>query len=244
MTMKIIGVGFGRTGTQSTYTALTQLGFPCYHMFEVLGNKANKGHLDFWRKVANAPAGQQHDWPQVFAKYTATVDNPGCCVWRELMAAYPDAKVLLTHHPRGVEAWYQSTLETIYFTETMWQFKFLKLVTPFARKLGDMTHKLVWQRSHRGTMADRKAAIARYAEHVAEVKAAVPAEKLLEYSVDQGWAPLCEFLGVPVPDSKFPNVNDRAAFQKTIADITKGAYIILGIAAIALGAILYGIVSI
>ena len=62
MTLKIIGVGFGRTGTNSTYQALNQLGFPCYHMFEVIGNKANKGHLEFWRKVANAPAGTQLDW--------------------------------------------------------------------------------------------------------------------------------------------------------------------------------------
>ena len=53
MTLEVIGAGFGRTGTLSTYTALKQLGYPCYHMFEVLENKANKTHLDFWRKVAN-----------------------------------------------------------------------------------------------------------------------------------------------------------------------------------------------
>jgi len=47
MTLKVIGAGFGRTGTNSTQTALYQLGFPCYHMFEVIGNKANKGHLEF-----------------------------------------------------------------------------------------------------------------------------------------------------------------------------------------------------
>jgi hypothetical protein len=49
MTLKIIGVGFGRTGTNSTQTALNELGFPCYHMFEVIENKENIGHLDFWR---------------------------------------------------------------------------------------------------------------------------------------------------------------------------------------------------
>jgi len=92
-----------------------------------------------------------------------------------------------------------------------------------------MVHKLIWQRSHKGSMANRETAIARYAEHIAEVKAAVPAENLLVYSVDQGWPPLCEFLAVPVPDNDFPNVNDRAAMKKTIADITKGAYVILGI---------------
>ena len=72
-------------------------------MVEVILNKDNKTHLDFWRKIANSPPGSEQDWNQVFAKYTATVDFPGCSVWRELMAAYPDAKVLLTLHPKGYD---------------------------------------------------------------------------------------------------------------------------------------------
>ena len=91
MALKVIGAGFGRTGTLSAYTALKQLGFPCYHMFEVLENKENKSHLDFWRKVANSEPGTAHNWDEVFANYTATVDNPACCVWPELLAAYPEA---------------------------------------------------------------------------------------------------------------------------------------------------------
>ncbi len=186
MSLKIIGAGFGRTGTLSTCTALNTLGYPCYHMFEVIENKENKSHLGFWNDVANAPEGMQHDWNSVFEKYTATVDNPGCCVWRELLDAYPDAKVLVTLHPRGPEAWYESTIDTIYFTESMWQFKFLKLITPFAKKMGNMTSKLIWQRSLKGTMMDKAAAIARYHEHVEEIKAAVPSENLLIFTVDQG----------------------------------------------------------
>jgi len=172
------------------------------------------------------------------------VDNPGCCVWRELMDAYPDAKVMLTLHPRGPQAWYESTISTIYFTEVLWQFKLLKLTTPFGRKFGDMLHKLVWQRSHKGTIGNRDAAIARYEEHIAEIKAAVPADRLLVFSVDQGWAPLCEFLGVPVLEDEFPNVNDREGIKKTIAGINKGAYMVLAIGALALAAIVYGFVSI
>tara|TARA_B100000029_G_scaffold425486_1_gene433904 strand:- start:246 stop:422 length:177 start_codon:yes stop_codon:yes gene_type:complete len=57
MTLKIIGIGFGHTGTNSTQIALNQLGFPCYHMHEVIGNKANKGHVEFWRGVANSTPG-------------------------------------------------------------------------------------------------------------------------------------------------------------------------------------------
>ncbi len=241
MSLKVIGAGFGRTGTLSACTALNQLGFPCYHMFEVIENKQNKGHLEFWRNVGNHNAGTQFQWNEVFSKYSAAVDNPACCVWRELMIAYPDAKVLLTIHPRGADAWYESTLDTIYFTETMWQFKLLKLTTPFGRKMGDMCHKLIWQRSHKGTMSDRSKAIAHYDQHIADVKASVPPEKLLVFSVDQGWKPLCQFLGVPEPPMAFPNVNDRAAIKQTINGITRGAYIILGMAAIAVGGMIYGL---
>ncbi len=244
MALKIIGAGYGRTGTLSVYTALNQLGFPCYHMFEVLENKDNKTHLDFWRKVANGPAAAQYDWEQVFAKYTAAVDNPASCVWRELLTAYPDAKVLLTVHPRGAEVWYESTMETIYFTEIMWQFKVLKFATPFGRKMGDMCHKLIWQRMHKGTMSDRGKAIAHYHQHIADVKAAVPPERLLVYSVDQGWKPLCAFLGVPEPASAFPNVNDRAAIKQTISGITRGAYVILGVGVLALAGLIYGMFAV
>ncbi len=244
MSLKIIGAGFGRTGTLSTCTALNSLGYPCYHMFEIIENKENKGHLEFWNDVANAPAGEQHNWDQVFKKYTATVDNPGCCVWRELLEAYPEAKVLVTLHPRGPEAWYESTMDTIYFTESMWQFKFLRLFTPFAKKMGNMTSRLIWQRSHKGTMENKEAAIARYNEHIEEIKAAVPADRLLIFKVTEGWEPLCEFLGEEVPDTEFPNVNDREEIKKTIKDITKGAYIFLGIGALLLAAMAYGLVKI
>ena len=242
MPLQIIGAGFGRTGTMSTYTALSALGFPCYHMFEVLRNPANKTHLDFWRKVADAPDAPRNDWETIFARYTASVDNPAACVWRELMRAYPDAKVLLTLHPKGGDAWYESVMETIYFTESTWQFKVLKLFTPFGRKFGAMSHKLIWQHLHRNTMPDRAKAVAFYNQHIEEVKAAVPAAKLLIFSANQGWAPLCQFLGVAVPNGPFPNVNDRAEFQKIKKGIARGAYVILGVGAVIALAMAYGIV--
>ncbi len=242
MTLKVIGAGYGRTGTMSTYSALKQLGFPCYHMIEVLQNKANKSHLDFWRMVANSPPGTKHDWEQVLGEYTAAVDNPTCCVWRELMAAYPDAKVLLTLHPRGPEAWYESTMDTIYFTENVWQFKVLEFFTPFGRKFGDMSRKLIWQRNHKGTMEDRARAIAQYKQHIEDVRAAVPPEKLLIFTVTEGWAPLCKFLGLPVPATPFPNVNDREEVKKIIRDITKGAYVILGGCTVAAAGLIYAAV--
>ena len=241
MALKIIGAGFGRTGTASTYAALNQLGFPCYHMYEVVENKANKGHLDFWNRVANAPGHPAHDWNTVLANYSAVVDNPTACVWRQLLQANPGAKVLLTVHPKGADAWYESTIDTIYFTKSSWQFRLLSWVAPFPRKMRNMCNKLIWEHAHRGTMADRAKALAFYRDHIERVKASVPPEQLLIYSVDQGWEPLCRFLGVPVPAAPFPNVNDRAAIKKIIAGITRGAYAVIALAVVLLAAIIYGL---
>lgn len=134
-------------------------------------------------------------------------------------------------------------MDTIYFTETMWQFKVLEFATPFGRKFGDMSRKLIWQRSHKGNLQDRNKAIAHYHQHIENVKSAVPPERLLIFSADQGWQPLCEFLGVPVPEAEFTNVNDRAAIKKTLSDLTRGAYVILGVGAVLAAGLVYGAVQ-
>ena len=125
MPLKIIGAGYGRTGTYSTHLALNQLGFPCYHMVELLQHAKKKAHFEFWQEVATSSEGSQHDWEQVYGHYSAAVDNPTCCVWRELADAYPDAKVLLTLHPKGAEMWYESYMDTIY--DRSWLFEIFNL---------------------------------------------------------------------------------------------------------------------
>ena len=225
MTIELIGVGFGRTGTDSTKEALNQLGYPCNHMHEVLAQA--RTHLPFWDRVAQSEPGSQHDWSQVFANYRATVDNPAACVWRELMEAYPDAKVLLTLHPKGPEAWYESTIETIYSPESRWQWKVMRTFLPPIRRMGRMTSLLIWKRFHENTMGDREKAIERYSRHVEDVKAAVPEDQLLVFKASEGWEPLCSFLGEPVPEGPFPRTNDRAQMQKQLKKMELGAYIVL-----------------
>ncbi len=244
MSLEIIGAGFGRTGTLSTQHALNELGYRSYHMFEVLRNSENKTHLDFWKDVANSQPGVNHPWEEVFANYTATVDNPGCCVWRELMETYPDARILLTLHPGGPDAWYDSTRATIHYMDRAWQGKVLAAVIPRFRKILEMSRKLIWQRSHKGTLdISREAAIQRYQEHIDEVKAAVPPEKLLIFQVNQGWGPLAEFLGKEVPDKPFPRVNDRKEIKKTITMMTAMVYFILLAGVGVVAAIIYAIMQ-
>jgi len=57
-----------------------------------------------------------------------------------------------------------------------------------------------------------------FTEHNEAVRRAVPADRLLEFEVAQGWQPLCDFLGVPVPDAPFPRANDSATFQARIRE--------------------------
>lgn len=44
-------------------------------------------------------------------------------------------------------------------------------------------------------------------EHEAMIKGLVPKERLLEWYIEDGWEPLCKFLGKPVPNVPFPHAN-------------------------------------
>lgn len=39
------------------------------------------------------------------------------------------------------------------------------------------------------------------------IRGLVPKERLLEWYIEDGWEPLCKFLGKPVPDVEFPHAN-------------------------------------
>ncbi|CAF3333724.1 unnamed protein product [Rotaria sp. Silwood2] len=99
MTLKIIGAGFGRTGTESTKTALDLLGFNCYHMIEVI--KRGRTSIPLWIKAADDPS--LAEWERIFDGYDATVDWPGAYFWRTLIEYYPDAKVIL--NARDADKW-------------------------------------------------------------------------------------------------------------------------------------------
>ena len=108
--LKVIGAGWGRTGTNSTKLALEKLlGGPCYHMFEC----AKRPDFQKWIDAYNG----KPDFDAIFTNpdggsYVATVDYPACGMYPELMEAYPDAKVLLT--VRDPEKWYESVIDTIW----------------------------------------------------------------------------------------------------------------------------------
>ena len=96
----------------------------------------------------------------------------------------------------------------------------------------------VWGGTFKDRFADRDFAIGVYQEHNEAVRREVPAERLIDFEVKQGWAPLCAFLGKPVPETPFPNVNDSAEFKRrirTLKMIGRAPWVVFAIiAAIAL----------
>jgi hypothetical protein len=208
--MQIIGAGFGRTGTTSTRLALNYLGFgPCYHMVEVF---LHPSHIAFWQDAAD---GKPVDWGEFFADYPAGIDYPLSAFSAEIIAAFPDAKVIV--NVRDPESWWESTAETIYGQLLMpdWLIR----LTFFYRGMKRMVQEAVWERLFRGRFLDKEYAIRIFEDHIESMKALVPADRLLLFDVRDGWEPLCEFLEVELPSRPFPHSNQRWMIRMATAGL-------------------------
>jgi len=219
--LQIIGAGWGRTGTNSVKLALEKLlDGPCYHMFEC-GKRpdhakwveAYNGKPDF-KAIFTHPDGDKF--------YKARVDYPACGMYKELMQAYPKAKVLLT--VRDPEKWYDSVINTIWSwrcPEQHWAVRIYKAGRE-CQECAKCFHKATVLPGVERT--DREGSIKSFKAWIERVKATVPPEKLLIFDVKEGWEPLCKFLNVPVPDEPFPNVNDKEEINKMMDGIIWHCY--------------------
>jgi len=198
MPLDVIGSGLGRTGTKSLQSALNMLGVgPCHHMAEVFTHPET---MSLW---IEAGAGRP-DWDAIFAEYGSAVDYPSAAYWRELSAYFSGAKVV--HTVRDPDAWFDSTQATIFAQgglamqaiasgEGIPAAFFASFTGPFGGRFHD-----------RPFMTDY------FRRHSEEVIATIPTERLLVYEAGQGWEPLCQFLGLPIPAEVYPFENSRAEF--------------------------------
>jgi Sulfotransferase domain len=194
VTLSVIGAGFGRTGTFSLNSALEILGLgPCHHMEDVNRSDTQK------QLFRAAGRGESIDWDAAYAGFNSAVDWPTAYFWRELAAYYPKAKIILT--VRDADAWYKSTSETIIHTVG-------EKANPESFGVAVVRKKIFADR-----FDDADFAKSVFLAHNAQVIATIPSERLLVFEVKQGWAPLCSFLGLPVPTEDFPVSNSTASFR-------------------------------
>jgi hypothetical protein len=199
MTLSVIGIGVGRTGTYSLKLAINQIGMgPCHHMDEVIHNMPTQ--VPLW----SAAVSGQADWARIYEGYESAVDWPTACFYGELLNEYPAAKFVLT--VRDPERWVDSFSATIYEL--------------FAKKEQAPQEMRAWLDMATAVVAktgfplglDHDALVRAFESHIDSVKEAIPADQLLVFDVREGWEPLCDFLDVPVADGDFPRTNDRAEF--------------------------------
>ncbi len=203
--LRVVGAGLGRTGTRSLKAALELLlGGRCYHMQELHRRPED---LPRWERALD---GEPLDWEEVFGDFRATLDWPGASFWPELAAAYPEAPVLLSRRGSAEEWW--GSMETT-------------IVALLREPLPEDNPQLARQR--RITMAilcrrlderwwERDRALAAYERHNERVRREVPAGRLIEWAAGDGWGPLCEGLGMPVPQEPFPHLNTTPEFRESV----------------------------
>ena len=204
MGLKVIGAGFGRTGTLSLKLALEQLGFgPSYHMFELFNHHPD--HIHQWDA---AHQGKPVDWELLYSNdYSASVDWPSCNHWKELSEYYPDAKIII--NARDPESWHESVLKTIYPSSI----RSRESSDPRLKELGEWLFRVIWDGVFNGQITDRSYAISIYNQHVENVLKSVPSDRLLVFEGTQSWEPLCEFLDCSIPDQPFPRANSTEEFN-------------------------------
>jgi Sulfotransferase domain len=202
MSLRVIGAGLGRTGTNSLKVALEQLlGGRCFHMLELFERPSDTA---VWHRAVR---GEPVDWDALFVDFTATVDWPACAFWSELHGAYPDAVVLLSTR-RSAQEWWQSMESTILANLR----QPVPPNDPERAERRTMLLELLDTRFTRG-WSDRSAAIAAYESHNEAVRRAVAPGQLLEWCPGDDWEPICAALDVLIPRLPFPHTNTSADFR-------------------------------
>ncbi|KAB8226558.1 P-loop containing nucleoside triphosphate hydrolase protein [Aspergillus novoparasiticus] len=213
--MKVLVLGMARTGRTSLAAAFKKLGY-CPYDFS---DRAIKGHFPQWIEALRAKylhQGATWGWEQFdnvtgdFDVSNVILDTPCCFFVDELVAAYSDAKIILS--TRDPDKWLKSMQNTISAVMRFASWQVLRYMDP--RGCGRwLEHSALTWRSFCCLEGDEKCQQA-FIDHNNYVRTVVPKDRLLIYEVREGWKSLCEFLGDPEPDAPFPSCNSTSEFMK------------------------------
>ncbi|CAN5762419.1 hypothetical protein BH23ACT4_BH23ACT4_00750 [soil metagenome] len=191
-TRKILGVGMHKTGTKSFANALRTLGYRVTGPFGVNERQARDTTLKHALKTL-----EESD---------AAQDNPWPFLYREIDAAYPGSKFILTY--REPEDWIQSVVRHFGGTSTPMREWIYGVGDP---KGNEDRYLGVYER-HNLTVS------AYFADRSDDFMT-------LKVGDDGGWSGLCQFLGMAVPTTPFPHLNSerqRRRRQSLVHRLTKG----------------------
>ena len=205
---------------------------PAYHGYTPLSkiDDCAKWIRAFEAKYHNrGPQFTRDDWDDLLGNYQAVTDSPAICFAEELITAYPEAKVVLVE--RDIERWYQSFEVMI---REMYNpiVSVLRILDP--QLLGPLAslYYYVYKDRKGFCRTDNKEelqATARklYREHYDDVRRLCPKERLLDFQLEDGWDPLCNFLGKQKPEVPFPRLNEGAALAEKFNEFNKRSLLLV-----------------
>jgi hypothetical protein len=215
LTIDVIGVGLGRTGTESLKSALEVLGYgPCFHYFQLL---RDGDRLEHWEQLER---GNRPDYAEMFQGYRSITSSLSAVFHRQLLDEFPAAKCVLT--VRDADAWYRSVSSTVTrgmpapVTAAVRALASVSTRFDELYRLRTFTERFLDDGLFGGRVDDAEFVKSVFVRWNAEIRGSIPAEQLLVYDVADGWAPLCAFLQVPVPDQPFPHHNVRQNFRRRL----------------------------
>lgn len=153
------------------------------------------------------------EFDQLLGAYEVASDIPCIVFAAELIAAYPEAKVILVE--RDVESWFRS----FQIAWPTYEQRFIKRIVGWIDppvqtllSMNDAITKGFFRSTNKAELLANERQV--YRDYYELVRRVTPKEKLLDLKIGHGWEPLCEFLGKKVPECEFPRVNDKAGYEK------------------------------
>jgi Sulfotransferase domain len=156
--------------------------------------------------------------------FEAIVDFPLALYYEQILLQYPECKFILTKRSTA-EVWFQSWEKLSNSFQNAVQWWGLSLIPQVQRLIlynrwiyAFVNHDDTFLNSISSSFPaqNKDRVMQQYENHIERVRSIIPSERLLEYSVEQGWEPLCHFLEIE-------NCPLSTSFPKTHATISMQA---------------------
>lgn len=181
------------------------------------------------------------EWDSLLGTCQAVTDQPCAAFAQELLSTYPHAMVILTTR-NSVQQWIASARRL----EALW-----KTYAP-SRLVAFLQKWLIPVKAGSDDAARALGILHRYADNVGDPESsytghnnrirrlcAQEGRPLLEFNVQDGWAPLCEYLGHDIPDEPFPHTHSAAQEEQELAQsVREKNFLVLRNSAACLGTML------
>lgn len=184
--LQVIAVGLSRTGTESLCRALSTLGYDhVYHGFDFL-KQSDQVHpwVQLLERKIDSPWSEimAQDFDGIIGHCAAVTDLPCSALAPELVAAFPDAKVILNQR-KDPDAWFKSYAATVDPLVSTWWYSLRCYFDPeayWARRLVCDVHQIHYggDFQHRGLCS--------YYQHYSDMRRIV-GDRALEWTVEDGW---------------------------------------------------------